>query len=122
MADTIEVTNWTNYFKDFSVKNFKRPVKLEIFGELGALEQVKKLPFSGIYVELAGENAPRVEILLGGISAKEIDYLTHTILNVDKISTFSGNDNFDNAVEFISADGTKTLLSFEAKTAETTTV
>lgn len=120
MSDTIEVTNWTNYFKDFSVKNFKRPVKLEIFGELGALEQVKKLPFSGIYVELAGENSPRVEILLGGISAKEIDYLTHTILNVDKISTLSESDNVESAVEFISADGTKTLLSFDARTSETT--
>lgn len=113
MSDTIEVTNWTNYFKDFSVKNFKRPVKLEIFGELGALEQVKKLPFSGIYVELAGKNAPRVEILLGGLSATEVEYLTHTILNVQTIMTLSGNDNFDSAIEFSSADGTKTLLSFE---------
>jgi hypothetical protein len=121
MSDTIEVTNWTDYFKEFSVKNFKRPVKLEIFGELGALEQVKKLPFSGIYVELAGENAPRVEILLGGISAKEIDYLTHTILNVNTISTLRGRDNVESAVEFVSADGTKTLLSFEAQTAETRT-
>ncbi len=119
MSDTIEVTNWTNYFKDFSVKNFKRPVKLETFGELGALEQVKKLPLAGIYVELAGENAPRVEILLGGISAKEIDYLTHTILNVNTIMTLSGSDNLERAVEFVSADGTKTLLSFERAEVQT---
>jgi hypothetical protein len=33
MSYTIEVTNWANYFKDFSAKNFKRSAKLEIFGE-----------------------------------------------------------------------------------------
>ncbi len=121
MSDTIEVTNWTKYFKDFTEKNLKRPAKLETFGELGALEQVKKLPLAGIYAELTGTNAPRVEILLGGLSADEIGYLTHTILNVKTIMTFSGRDNLDNAIEFEAADGTKTLLSFEAKTAETQT-
>jgi hypothetical protein len=121
MSDTIEVTNWANYFKDFSAKNFKRPVKLETFGELGALEQVKKLPFAGVYVELAGENAPRVEILLGGISAREIDYLTHTILNVRTIMALSSPENLESAIEFESADGTKTLLSFETGNAESKT-
>ena len=119
MSDTIEVRNWANYFKSFSSKNFARRVKLEIFGELGAMEQVKKLPLAGIYVELTGKNAPRVEILMGGISAKEIDYLTHTVSKVKTIMTLSDRDNFDSAIEFESADGTKTLMSFEARTAET---
>jgi hypothetical protein len=117
MSDTIEVRNWSNYFKNFSVKNFKRPVKLEIFGELGAMQEVKNLPLAGIYVELVGKNAPRVEILMGGISAREIDYLTHTIPKVDTILTLSGSDNLDRAVEFISADSTKTLLSFAPEVA-----
>ena len=119
MSATIKVTNWANYFKDFSAKNLKRPVKLEIFGELGALEEVKKLPFAGIYVETEGANTPRVEILLGGLSPTKIEYLTHTVLNVRKIMTFS--DGRDNALEFESADGTKTLLSFETKAAENVT-
>ena len=121
MSDTIEVTNWANYFKDFSAKNFKRPVKLEIFGDMGALEEVKKLPLAGVYVELNGKNAPRVEILLGGITAKEIDYLTHTVPNVKTIMTLSGTDNLESAVEFESANGTKTLMSFETRTAESQT-
>jgi len=121
MSDTIEITNWANYFKDFSVKNFKRPVKLEIFGDMGALEEVKKLPLAGVYVELNGKNAPRVEILLGGITAKEIDYLTHTVPNVKTIMTLSGTDNLESAVEFESANGTKTLMSFETRTAESQT-
>jgi hypothetical protein len=121
MSYTIEVTNWANYFKDFSAKNFKRSAKLEIFGDLGALEQVKKLPLAGVYVELNGKNAPRVEILLGGISAQEVEYLTHTVLNVKAIKSLSGKDNLESAVEFESTDGTKTLISFEAQTAQSQT-
>jgi len=122
MSNTIEVRNWTNYFKGFSAKNIKRPVKLEIFGELGALQEVKKLPLAGIYAELTGANAPRIEILFGGLSASESANLTHTILNVKTIMTLSEKNNLDSAVEFESADGTKTLLSFEAPAAESKTV
>jgi hypothetical protein len=119
MSRTIEVTNWTNYFKEFSEKNLKRPVRLEIFGELGALEEVKKLPLAGIYVETEGANAPRAEILLGGLSAEEIEYLTHTVPNLKSVMTLADSSNHESAVEFVSADGTKTLLSFEATVAET---
>jgi hypothetical protein len=119
MSNTIEAANWANYFKDFSEKNLKRPVRLEIFGELGALEEVKKLPLAGVYVENEGDNAPRAEILLGGLSAEEVDYLTHTVPNLKTVMTLTGSDNRESAVEFVSADGTKTLLSFEATVAET---
>lgn len=121
MSDTIEVTNWTNYFKSFSKQNINRSVKLEIFGELGAMEEVKKLPLAGIYVELSGANAPRIEILFGGLSAIESAHLTHTVANVQTILVRAGSENLETAVEFESADGTKTLLSFETNTAESKT-
>ncbi|MBS1792291.1 MAG: DUF5335 family protein [Acidobacteria bacterium] len=121
MAETIEVRNWTNYFKDFSAKNLKRPVKLEIFGAPGALQEVKRMPLAGVYIELTGTNAPRAEILLGGLSARAADNLTHTVRNVKSILTLKGGDQFESAIEFESADGTKTLLSFESTTAETQT-
>lgn len=121
MPETIEVTNWTNYLKEFSEKNLKRLVRLEIFGELGALEEVKKLPLAGVYVEMDGGDAPRAEILLGGLSANEVDYLTHTVPQLKTIMTLRGADELESAIEFESADGTKTLLSFEATVAETQT-
>ncbi len=121
MSDTIEVTHWANYFKSFSEQNINRPVRLEIFGELGAMEGVKRLPLAGIYVELSGANAPRVEILLGGLSANETAHLTHTVANVQTIMARAGSDNLETAVEFESVDGTKTLLSFETNTAESKT-
>ena len=121
MSDTVEVTHWANYFKSFSEQNINCPVRLEIFGELGAMEEVKRLPLAGIYVELSGANAPRVEILLGGLSANETAHLTHTVTNIQTILARTGSDNLDNAIEFESVDGTKTLLSFETNTAESKT-
>jgi Family of unknown function (DUF5335) len=121
MSDTIEVTHWTNYFRNFTKENINRFVKLEIFGELGAMEEVKQMPLAGIYVELTGANAPRIEILFGGLSAKASEHLTHTVANVETIMARAGSDNIETAVEFKSADGTKTLLSLETKTAESKT-
>lgn len=122
MSNTIEAANWADYFKEFSEKNLKRRVRLEIFGELGALEEAKKLPLAGIYVENEGANAPRAEILLGGLSAEEVEYLTHTVPNLKTVMTLSDSSSHESAVEFVSEDGTKTLLSFEATVAETQTV
>jgi hypothetical protein len=112
MSDTIEVTNWTNYFKHFSEKNATRPVRLEIFGELGALEEVNLMPLAGIYVELMGENAPRVGIMLGGMSAEQTSHFTHTVPNVATIMTQTGNDLQEKAIVFVSKDGSRTLISF----------
>lgn len=115
MSNTIEVTQWTNYFKDFSERNLKRSVRLEIFDELGAQVEVKKLPLAGISVELSGENAPRLEIMLGGLSAAESKHLTHTVTNVTKILSRVDDNDVEDAVEFISEKGEKTLLCLEGK-------
>lgn len=113
MTNTIEVKQWTNYFRDFSERNLKRPVKLEIFDELGAQVEVKNFPFAGISVELDGEDAPRVEIMFGGLSADESGHLTHIITNVTKIMSRADENHFEDAVEFIAANGAKTLLCLE---------
>lgn len=118
MADTIEVKQWTNYFKDFSERNLKRPVSLEIFDELGAQQEVKKLPLAGVSVELDGTDAPRLEIMFGGLSANESEHLTHTITNVTKIMSRADENDVEDAVEFISENGAKTLLCLEKKIEE----
>jgi hypothetical protein len=121
MSVTVKIDDWAEYFKDFSVKNFRRPVRLEVFSQKGALEEVKKLPLAGVYVELSGKNAPRVEILMGGVSTKEIEYAAHTVANVKSITALTDGDQAQSALEFVSADGTQTLLSFVAGTAESKT-
>lgn len=116
MSNTIEVKQWNSYFKDFSERNLKRQVSLEIFDELGAQKEVKKLPLAGIGVELEGTDAPRLEIMFGGLSANESEHLTHTITNVTKIMSRADKNDVEDAVEFISEDGTKTLLCLEKNT------
>lgn len=113
MSNTIEVKQWNGYFKDFSERNLKRQVSLEIFDELGAQKEVKKLPLAGISVELDGTDAPRLEIMFGGLSANASEHLTHTITNVTKIMSRADKNDVEDAVEFISEDGTKTLLCLE---------
>lgn len=113
MSNTIEVQQWSGYFKDFSERNLKRQVSLEIFDELGAQQEVKKLPLAGVSVELEGTDAPRLEIMFGGLSANESGHLTHTITNVTKIMARADRNDVEDAVEFVSENGTKTLLCLE---------
>ena len=113
MRDTIEVKNWEQYFSDFNERNLARLAKLEIFGELGVQQEVKKMPFAGISVELKGADAPRIEIMLGGLSMEKKPHLTHNVPKVKKILRREREDNLDDAIEFESESGTKTLLYFE---------
>ena len=117
MSSTNEIVSWSEYFKEFSGHNIDRPVKLEIFGGFGVLEEASQIPFAGIAVELTGENAPRVGIMLGERSR----HLTHTILQVTRIWTESDDDGLDRAVVFESMDGAKTLLTFISPIAESQT-
>lgn len=118
MSNTIEVTQWENYFKGFSERNLKRPVRVEIFDDLGAQEEVKHFPLAGISVELDGKDAPRLEIMLGGLSADESEHLTHTIRNVKKIMSRADESDIEDAVEFECENGAKTLLCLERATGE----
>jgi Family of unknown function (DUF5335) len=113
MQNDIERSKWTNYFRDFNRRNLTRPTKLETFGELGAQQEERYLPFSGISLEDSGKDAPRIEIMLGGGAPADPRHLTHTITHVTRIAVKRGDER-DEAMEIEASDGTKTLLSFEA--------
>lgn len=112
MQDVIEKTQWVDYFKVFNERNKDRPTRLETFGEMGAQEAEKHLPLSGISVELDGDDA-YVEIMLGSLSPQVIGHLTHTVPHVERIMRRLGDDAREDAIEFESSDGEKTLLIFE---------
>lgn len=116
MTRTVEITGWVNYFKTFTERNINRPARLELFNSPGG-EEVKCLPLAGINVELLGEDAPRVEIMFGGLSAGS-EYLTHPIRSVKQIMQQVGSDNRDGAVMFQSKGERVALLSFESKLGE----
>ena len=119
MRDEIGRSEWVAYFKEFSRRNAARPTQLETFGELGAQEEEHSLPFAGMSVEMNGADAPRVEIMFGGLAAAEEEedtpHLTHTVSRVSRIMRKLGVDGREEALELEDSDGTQTLLRFEAR-------
>lgn len=112
MQDEIQRTEWANYFRAFSQRNQARPTTLEILSDLGAQREERRLPLAGISVEASGTEAPRIEVMLGGLSATESDHLTHTITHVRHVRYKLGADGRDEALEIETEDGTRTLLEF----------
>jgi hypothetical protein len=116
MTSTFDVDDWPAYFRDFSSRNLGRVARLEIFGELGALMEVRRMPLGGVSVDMKVADAPRVDIMLGGLSAKFSDSITHSIPYVSAIMALAASDKSENAIEFQTSDGVRTLLSFETQT------
>ena len=113
MKENIDPSIWINYFNEFTRRNQLRPTRLEIFGELGAQEEERGLPFAGIALDTCGRALPSVEIMFGGHDAMEPRHLTHVIANVQEITPKRGLDGRDEALEIISAQGETSLLRFE---------
>jgi hypothetical protein len=113
MNQKLDRVDWANYFNEFTRRNQSRPTKLEVFGDAGAQEEERGLPFAGITIEQA-EGTPRVEIMLGGGSGSR--HLTHVVSNVHQITPKLGLDGRDEALEIIDANGETSLLRFEPQT------
>ncbi len=112
MNEKLDHVDWANYFNEFTRRNQSRPTKLEVFGDAGAQEEERGLPFNGISFEQQ-EGAPRVEIMLGGAGQR---HLTHVVSNVHQITPKLGLDGRDEALEIIDANGETSLLRFEPQT------
>jgi len=114
MPGEIERGEWVSFFGDFSKRNQSRATRLETFGDLGAQEEEQNLPLNGVSVEETGADAPRIEIMLGGVSPSDERHLTHTIKRAARVITKTSADGQDEAIEIEDADGIKTLLRFES--------
>lgn len=117
MSDTFEITNWKNYFKEFSEKNLNRPAKLETINHLGLEREVEWVPLKGVAVELKGGKAPSIEVIFGSPDG-EFNHYTHFIENVDKIFG-RGEYLVPDALDFEAEDGSKTILTLSATRAMT---
>lgn len=113
MREIIDLSVWTNYFNEFTRRNQSRMTRLEVFGDLGAQEEERGLPFAGIALDHDSSGLPSIEIMLGGHDAIEPRHLTRVIANVLEITPKRGLDGRDEALEIISAQGETSLLCFE---------
>jgi hypothetical protein len=110
MNEKLDHVVWAKYFNEFTKRNQSRPTRLEVFGEIGAQEEERGLPFTGISIE-QHHGTPRIEIMLGDVSGSR--HLTHVISNVHQITPKLGLDGRDEALEIIGAEGETSLLRFE---------
>ena len=111
MERNIELNQLDTFIKEFTNKNISRPTRLQVFDELGVQTEEHGLPLLGIDLEMRGDNAPRVEIMLGGQRPSE-NHLTHTIAKVRRVYVKIGDDNRDEVLEIENSEGAKTLLHF----------
>ena len=112
MSEEIKREAWAAFCNEFSKRNQARLTRLEVFGEMGAQEGERYLPLNGITL---AEGGTKLEILLGGEPATELRHLSHSIQNATNVYAKKAADGWDEALEIVAAEGTKTLLRFEPK-------
>lgn len=112
MSEEIKREEWASFCNEFSARNQTRLTRLEVFGEMGAQEEERYLPLNGLTL---AEDGTKLEILLGGESPDDPRHLTHSIEHVAQVYAKKVADGSDEALEIVDAEGTKTLLRFEAK-------
>lgn len=114
MQEAIGREQWSDFAKEFNHRNSRRATRLEVVGqEIGAQEEEEKLPLLGISIELKGNDAPSVEVTLGGETAKEERHLTRMIPRVKNIMRKMGDDLREEALLIEDEEGNKTILHFE---------
>ncbi len=110
--------NWSTFLKLFSEQNRMRPTRLGVFeGEPGAMTEYwieDGMPLVGIDVEVRGEDAPTIEIMLGDSTKTDSSYLTHNVdgARFTKI-VLSANGEAD-GLEIEDFEGKTTILRFES--------
>jgi len=110
MEEKLDHTDWIRYFNEFTKRNQARPTKLEVFGDAGAQEEERGMPFAGISIEQT-DGTVRVQIMLG--DALDPRHLTHVVSNVRQITPKLGFDGREEALEIVNAEGETSLLRFE---------
>ena len=113
MAREIEQASWGSFLKEFGERNRARRTRLGVVRMEDGVEEdfwiEDGLPLTGVDFEPDGDDAPRVQVMLGGENA-DARNLTHAVTRVRKLS----HEPDSGGLEIESDDGSKTVLRFEA--------
>jgi len=114
MAREIERARWGSFIKEFGERNRARATRLGVVRMEDGVEEdfwiEDGLPLTGVDFEPDGDDAPRIQVMLGGESA-DARNLTHAVMRVRKLS----QEPDGGGLEIESDDGSKTMLRFEAE-------
>ncbi len=116
MAREIEQARWEAFLTEFNEQNRRRPTRLGVIRMEDGVEEdfwvEDGLPLAGVGVELDGDDAPRVQIMLGG-EGSDARHLTHTVPRVRRLRLGLSLRGMQDGLEVETEDGAKTFLRFE---------
>lgn len=114
MREEIDSAQWSACFDEFNRFDRWRPTRLEMFGPLGARQEVERgMPFVGLELEAEAADGPRILVYLGGYDAMDPRHLTYAIPSVKRVMLGQSADGRHEALEIEDRRGEKNLLSFE---------
>lgn len=102
---------WNNFFDSFSRQHEGWLATLEVFdNDIGAQEQARELPLSGISLSSA-KDEDSIALMLG---KEPGDHVTHIIEEPEQVWVEKTVEGVSAALEIESKDQTKTLLRFRS--------
>jgi Family of unknown function (DUF5335) len=108
----IPPADWQVFFDSFSRQHEAWLATLEVFGaDIGAQEEARELPFTGITLESDLSGTKTITIDLGELAG---DHISHSIREPTHVWLRKTREGADEALEIESADDNKTLLRFRS--------
>ena len=114
MSTDMVQKDWANYLEGFSARNKGRLARVELFDKGGAQEEANRVPLDKVSIELKGEGAPRVDILLTDSAGSDVRHFTYTIAHVRRVTPSSGASGHENALEIEDSKGALTILRIQS--------
>lgn len=123
MLEEIQRKDWLPYFNEFNERNRLRPTRLEVIGEdaIATNELIPVgedywmedgLPLLGISIDPVGEDAPRVEVMLGGETVTPSRHMTHTVSGAQRVVRTLDQHGRECELEIEDEEGAVTILHF----------
>ncbi len=106
--------DWASYLADFSTRNKGRLARVELFDSSGAQEEANHVPLDNISIEMKGEEAPRVTILLTDDAGSDVRHLTYTVAHVRRVMPSAGASGHEHALEIEDRAGALTILRMQS--------
>ena len=110
MSTPLKREEWRFYLASFNRHNQDRPTELKVFDYL---EVEHQLLLNGIVLEETGDDAPKLEILLGS-PATPSEHVTHTITRVQQITPQTIGGRYE-GLEIVDGNNVRTTLSFKTE-------
>lgn len=115
MEKIIRVDEWSDFISKFNKNNIARPTRLQEFDKMGAQTVEHGMAFNGLDLLTKGEDAPCIEIVLGG-EKEGSKHLTHRVSNVTQVALKLDDAGKEEVLEIENETGDKLLLNFESFT------